>query len=297
MKPYLWIAMMTMTAAAADEWQPLWEGRAPGAPPPPAGTETVGEGNRVSEVERPEYQLYLAPEETRNGRGVVVLPGGGYSIVSMDNEGHDFARWLNERGITAMVVKYRVSAGRTLGYEWPVPFLDARRAIRTMRAKAAEWGVDPGLVGVMGSSAGGHLASMCATRFGDRFEGEGVDEIDRIDPRPSFAVLVYPVISMGELTHEGSREHLLGDEPSEEMVDLLSGDLAVSADTPPTFLVHTTDDRVDCRNSLQFAAACKAHGVAVALHLFEKGGHGYGLHGKGNVAVWPELLGDWLERR
>lgn len=297
MRPYLWILMMTMAASAADEWQPLWDGEAPGAARPPAGTETVGEGNRTSEVERPEYQLYPAPEDKRNGQGVVVLPGGGYSIVAMDHEGHDVARWLNERGITAMVVKYRVSASRQLGYEWPVPFLDARRAIRTMRANAAQWGIEPSRVGVMGFSAGGHLASMCATRFGDSFEEEGEDAIDRIDPRPSFAVLIYPVISMGELTHQGSRGQLLGDDPAEELVERLSGDLAVSADTPPTFLLSTADDRVDCRNSLNFAVACKAHGVPVALHLFEKGGHGYGLRGQGNVAVWPELLADWLEKR
>ena len=296
MKPRLLIlvAMLIGTALAEEKWIPLWDGAAPGAPQPPAGTESVNEKNWVTDVERPEYLLYLAPEEKRTGQGVVIFPGGGYAFVSVNNEGHDYAKWLNERGITAIIVKYRATDTPQLGYRFPVPFLDARRAIRTMRAKADEWGVDPDKVGVMGSSAGGHLASLCATRFADEFPEEGRDGIDALDCRPDFAVMLYPVISLKpDLLHQGSADRLTGGD--EELIAKLSTQDHVRADTPPCFLVTTGDDFVDCRNSLLFAAACKAAGVPVSLHLFESGGHGYGLHGEGDLATWPELLEAWLK--
>lgn len=291
------VLLLSLSTCLGNEWLPLWPGEAPGAARPPTGTETVKEGERVGRVEQPQYLLYQAPEEKRNGQGMVIFPGGGYTIVSMENEGHDFAKWLNERGITAMVVKYRVSDDPKAGYGFPVPFLDARRAIRTMRANADEWGIDPKKIGVMGSSAGGHLASLCATRFADTFEEEGKDAIDKADCRPDFAVLVYPVITMTGTGHSGSRLRLIGENPSAEMVEKMSTEMQVSEKTPPCFLLTTADDFVDCRNSLDFAAACKEHKVPVALHLFEKGGHGYGLNGKGTVAVWPELLEAWLVGR
>ncbi len=280
----------------AEEWKPLWRGDAPGAARPAEGSEQVGEGGRHRDIEQPAYFLYPAPEEKRTGQGVVIFPGGGYTILAMNHEGHDYAKWLNERGISAMVVKYRVSGNDGFGYRYPVPYLDARRAIRTMRSMADA--LDLESVGVMGSSAGGHLASVCATRFADRFEEEGGDAIDALSCRPDFAILIYPVISMGEIAHGGSRRRLLGPSPSPEMLDKLSSEKQVTGATPPCFLLTTADDMVDCRNSLRFADACKANGVPVALHLFEKGGHGYGMNvaGKGPLAAWPELLEAWLKR-
>lgn len=280
----------------AIDWLPLWPGDPPGAAPLPKGTEQINKGMRISHVEQPQYSLYLAPEGKRTGQGMVILPGGGYTILAAQHEGEDYAKWLNERGITAIVVKYRVSGNDANGYGFPVPFLDARRAIRTMRANAEAWGVKKNQIGVMGSSAGGHLASLCATRFADTFEEEGKDEIDKQDCRPDFAVLIYPVISMGGTGHSGSRLRLIGKEPSAEMVEKMSTEKQVSENTPPCFLLSTSDDGVDCRNSLLFATACKGHEVPVALHLFEKGGHGYGLNGKGNLAAWPGLLEAWLKR-
>ena len=215
-----------------------------------------------------------------------------------DHEGEDYAKWLAERGVAGIVVKYRVSRDDAAGYQFPVPFLDARRAIRTVRSKAAEWGIDPKKIGVMGSSAGGHLASLCATRFADTFPAETKDAIDRLSCRPDFAILIYPVISMLDpLAHKGSRERLLGKKPSLENQRKYSTDRAVTKDTPPVFLLTTSDDMVDCRNSLAFAAACKEKGVPVSLHLFETGGHGYGLNGKGTLATWPLLLEQWLAAR
>ena len=149
----------------------------------------------------------------------------------------------------------------------------------------------------MGSSAGGHLASTCATRFRDVYALETNDAIDKLDCRPNFAVLIYPVVSLDSaISHGGSRRRLLGPEADAKQVADLSGNLAVSAETPPVFLLSTSDDGVDCRNSLLFAAACKEHKVPVSLHLFETGGHGYGLKGKGELAVWPDLLRPWIQR-
>ena len=294
MKPVLALFALVMTASA--DWQPLWPGEAPGAKRPPAGSETVAEGWRFTDIEVPQYDVHLAPEGKRTGQAVLIFPGGGYGILAMNHEGHDYAKWLNERGITGIVVKYRVSGKPDFGYQFPVPFLDARRAIRTVRAHATEWGVDPKKVGVMGSSAGGHLASLCATRFGDTFPEEGKDDIDKQSCRPDFAILVYPVISMGEVAHVGSRANLLGKEPTAEAIEKYSAEKQVSKETPPVFLISTFDDGVDCRNSLNFAAACKAHNVPVSLHLFEKGGHGYGMNVKGELAAWPGLLDAWLKR-
>ncbi len=294
MRAFLMVLLLSAGLARA-EWQNLGPGDAPGAPRPAAGGAADKPGARNTDIEQPQYFLYPAPEEKRSGQAVVILPGGGYTNLAMGHEGHDYARWLNERGITAMLVKYRVTSRDELGYGFPVPFLDARRALRTMRSMADSYGVRS--VGVMGSSAGGHLASTCATRFDDTFPEETGDAIDRLDCRPDFAILIYPVISMGEVSHQGSKRRLLGENPSAELVEKLSTEKQVSDRTPPCFLLSTADDGVDCRNSLRFAEACRAAKVPVSLHLFEKGGHGYGLRGKGDVAMWPGLLEAWLKSR
>jgi len=293
----LWLVMALVTGLMAEEWKPLWPGDAPGAPRPPEGTETIADGWRYGKIEQPQYVFHPAPKEKQTGQGVVIFPGGGYTILAMSHEGHDYAKWLNERGISAMVVKYRVSGDSKLGYQYPVPYLDARRAVRTMRANAETWGIDPKKVGVMGSSAGGHLASMCATKFAETFESEGADAIDKEDCRPDFAILIYPVISTGPVTHGGSRTRLLGKAPDPAKAEAISAEKQVTAKTPPCFLLATSDDGVDCRNSLLFAAACREHKVPVTLHLFETGGHGYGLNGKGAVKGWPSLLDTWLKAR
>jgi acetyl esterase/lipase len=296
MKPVLFLLALATTTLA--DWQPLWPGEAPGAKRPPAGSETIADGWRYTDIEVPQYFAYPAPKEKNTGKAVVIFPGGGYGILAMNHEGHDYAKWLNERGITGVVVKYRVSGKPDFGYQFPVPFLDARRAIRTVRARATEWGVDPNKVGVMGSSAGGHLASLCTTRFSDTFPEEGKDDIDKQNCRPDFSILIYPVITMGEVTHGGSRTNLLGKTPSPEAVEKNSTEKQVTKQTPPVFLLTTADDGVDCRNSLNFAAACKANGVPVSLHMFEKGGHGYGMNvkDKGELSVWPTLLEAWLKK-
>ncbi|MES2474299.1 MAG: alpha/beta hydrolase [Verrucomicrobiota bacterium] len=291
------IALTLLTLNASAEWVNLWPGDAPGAKPQAVANEKNQDG-RLGDIAVPQISVSFPDKAKATGAAVVVFPGGGYTMLAADHEGSQFASWLNERGIVSIMVKYRVSGNDAYGYGFPVPFLDARRAIRTVRAKADEWGVDPKRIGVLGFSAGGHLASLCVTRFGDTFPEEGKDAIDQQDCRPDFGILGYPVISMSDpLAHQGSRRRLLGDTPSVEQIEKYSTDKQVSKETPPMFLVHTSDDGVDCRNSLAFATACKDHGVPVTLHLFEKGGHGYGLHGKGDVSAWPQLLEKWLAEK
>lgn len=289
------LILILMSSLAPAQWVNLWPAGAPGAAQPPASTETVATGGRLGDIEIPQFQVYLPDRSKASGAAAVIFPGGGYSILAADHEGEAYAKWLNERGIAGIVVKYRVTNNPALGYQFPIPFMDARRAIRTVRTKAQEWGIDPAKIGVMGSSAGGHLASLCATRFADILPEETKDEIDIHECRPDFAILIYPVISMEPpLNHGGSRRNLLGDNPAPEIAEKYSTEKAVSVKTPPVFLLSTFDDGVDCRNSLAFATACKANGVPVSLHLFETGGHGYGLNGKGDLSIWPTLLEQWL---
>lgn len=290
------LALLFSASLLHADWENLWPDAAPGAPRPPAGTETTNERGHKGMIEVPQFWVHLPPKEKATGAAAVIFPGGGYGILAVEHEGHEYAKWLNERGIAGIVVKYRV--GKGLGYQYPVPFLDARRAIRTVRAHAAEWNIRPDRIGVMGSSAGGHLASLCATRFAEAVEKETSDEIDKLSARPDFAILCYPVIAIDSpLAHAGSRENLAGANPSPELLALLSTEKAVSKDTPPTFLVSTSDDSVDCRNSMLFATALRENKIPFALHIYEKGGHGYGLHGKGPLADWPDQLDKWLAER
>jgi acetyl esterase/lipase len=224
----------------------------------------------------------------------VVCPGGGYARLA-DHEGHNVAVWLNGIGVTAAVLKYRLGPR----YRHPAPLQDVARAIRTVRARAKDWGVNPGRIGVIGFSAGGHLASTVATQF-DAGDAAAADPVERFSSRPDVAVLAYPVISMeARIAHAGSRNNLLGPNPSADLVQALSTDRRVTARTPPTFLFHTVDDAVVLvENSLQFAAALRGAKVPYELHVFETGRHGVGLALDDPVlSAWPRLLGSWLRAR
>ncbi len=261
---------------------PLWPGRAPGA---------VGD----SAVDRPTITPYLLAAGTGSGTAVVIFPGGGYSHLAVEKEGTRFARWLNGLGVAAFVVQYRLGPR----YRDPAMLEDAQRAIRTVRARAAEWRVDTSRVGIMGSSAGGHLASSAATH-GDAGNPSSADPIERLSSKPNFAVLLYPVITMrGPSTHPGSRRMLLGQNPDSAAVDRMSSELHVARDTPPTFLVATTDDAtVPVENSLMYYRALHEAGVPVEMHLFETGSHGFGLaESNPLLSIWPKLCEDWLRQR
>jgi acetyl esterase/lipase len=268
--------------ARAQPGFPLWANGAPGA----LGT---------APTDRPTMTPYPPPEGGANGTAVVVFPGGGYTHLSMVKEGSDVANWLASTGVTAFVVQYRLGPA----YHHPAMLDDAQRAIRTVRARAAEWGVDPARVGIIGFSAGGHLASTAGTHF-DMGAASNADPIERASSRPDFMMLIYPVITMrgDSTTHAGSRLNLLGADPSPELVRLLSNETQVTAQTPPAFLVHTFDDRtVPVQNSLLFYDALKRAGVAAELHVFDHGPHGFGLAPKDPVlSAWPGLAEAWMRR-
>jgi len=297
MKAYLapLVLFLSFFVQSHAEWQPLWPEGAPGSPQPPVVEEEEGRGGRLMHTSVPAYWYYPADPAKANGAAVVIFPGGGYSILAMNHEGHDYAKWLNERGIAAVLVKYRVSPKDEAGFHYPVPYLDARRAIRLTREMADEWDIDPEKIGVMGSSAGGHLASMCVTMFDESYELEAGNR--RPSCRPNFGILVYPVIGMNQpWGHGGSRRRLLGPDNSDDLAKHLATYRRVSRSTPPCFLVHAADDKVvPVRNSLEFASACAANGVPVTLQVTASGGHGFGLSGRGNSTNWPELLERWLE--
>lgn len=230
-----------------------------------------------------------------SGVAVVVCPGGGYGHLAVDHEGWQVAAWLNTHGIAAFVLQYRHAPD----YGEPVPLMDAQRAIRTVRNRAAEWNVDPEKIGVLGFSAGGHLTTSTAVHWNAETPLHN-DVIDKESARPDFVVPVYPVVTMQDPhTHAGSRKNLLGPTPSEELMTKYSNELQVNAETPPTFLVHTTNDQaVPVQNSLLFYEALVNAGVPVEMHIMESGRHGLGLGG-GNAAFakWPDLCIEWLRTR
>jgi acetyl esterase/lipase len=267
------------TAHGDRDFRLLWPDGAPGA----VGTEAV---------DKPKITVYLAPPEQATGAAVVVCPGGGYRVVAADHEGKQVAEWLNSLGVSAFVLQYRLGER----YRHPAPLQDTQRAIRMVRSRAAEWRVDPKRVGILGFSAGGHLASTAATHFDDG-RPEAADPIDRQGSRPDFAVLCYPVISLVDpVAHAGSRSYLLGDPADPALVELLSNERQVTARTPPTFLWHTADDAgVPVENSLRFFEALHKAGVPGELHVFPHGRHGLGLApGDPVVGQWPALCARWM---
>jgi acetyl esterase/lipase len=227
------------------------------------------------------------PERAKaSGSAMVICPGGGYGGLA-GHEGKDYALWFNEQGIAAFVLKYRLGSA---GYRHPIMLQDASRAVRTVRANAAAWGINPKRIGIIGSSAGGHLASTLVTHF-DAGMPESTDPIERASSRPDLGILCYPVITMGEFTHQGSKQNLLGKDPAPELVRLLSNELQVTPKTPPCFVWSTWEDTaVPVENSLQFAAATRKAGVPCDLHVYLKGPHGIGL---GHDAWTPSRLHPW----
>ena len=268
----------------------LWPEGVPGLrPEAPPETE---HDHRVANVSQPTLTWYPAPADIATGTAVIVCPGGGYGWLSMEKEGSSPAHWLNGLGVSAFVLKYRVAP-----YEHPAEWRDVLRAVRLVRSRAAEFGIRPDRLGVMGFSAGGHLASCAGTLY-DAPEGRTGAALDAVSARPDFLVLIYPVITMREpFAHAGSRRNLLGPNPTEEQLHHLSTDEQVTQDTPPTFLVETTADRtVPVENSLRFYEALRRAGVAGAeMHLYEQGPHGFGLKpGYGAASEWPHLCELWL---
>lgn len=262
----------------------LWPDGAPGA----LGTEAK---------DQPKIVVYRPSESSlakQAGVAMLVVPGGGYGNLASDHEGTQIATWLNQHGITAAVLDYR---HRGKGYGHPAPLQDAQRAIRYLRSEAAQLNVDPNKIGIIGFSAGGHLASTVCTHF-DLGQSDAADRLEQVSCRPDFSILCYGVLQMGtDITHAGSQRNLLGDNPAADVLLSLCNDRQVNAQTPPTFLFHTNEDSVVLpQNSAIYYQALKANQVPCELHIFERGRHGVGLaRDVPGTHLWPELCLAWLE--
>lgn len=279
------VTVATAAAPGSREVVLLWPDGAPGA-----------RGN--DDGDKPSLTLYLPAKDKANGAAVVICPGGGYGHLAMDHEGHQIAQWLNSLGVAGFILKYRHSRSGA-GYGHPAPLQDAQRAIRMVRRRAEQWNVDSSRIGIIGFSAGGHLASSAGTHFNTRY-GEARDAIDELSCRPDFMILGYPVISFTEwYTHKGSRKNLLGEKLDPQLVEHFSNEKQVTPETPPTFLVHADDDRgVPVENSISFYLALRKAKVPAEMHIYEKGGHGFGPGtGKGACSSWMTRCADWMKGR
>jgi acetyl esterase/lipase len=245
--------------------------------------------------DKPTLTYFLPPKDKAIGTAVLICPGGGYAGLAADYEGDDVAKWLNSFGVAGIVLRYRHGHSGA-GYQHPDPLNDAQRSMSIIRSRANELNIDPDKIGVLGFSAGGHLASSLGTHY-HTGKINSSDPIERISCRPDFMILIYPVITMNlPYTHQGSRENLLGKNPDQELVDLMSNEKQVNSKTPPAFLVHTTEDSVvPVENSIMFYSALRKAGVPVEMHIYLKGGHGFGLGiNKGEVSTWPGLCRTWM---
>ncbi len=279
---YAFVLLAALAKPQSTNSFPLWPDAPPGA---------LGQADKDIPTLTP---FFPAPDKA-TGAAMVILPGGGYGGLA-PHEGEQYARFFNESGISGFVLKYRLGSA---GYRHPVMLQDAARALRTVRARASEWKLDPKRIGIIGSSAGGHLASTLLTHF-DAGKPDAEDNIERQSSRPDLGILCYPVISMGKFTHQGSKNNLLGKDPSAELVEELSNELRVTSNTPPCFIWHTYEDpAVPVENSLQFAAALRQARVPFDLHIYEKGKHGLGLgsqvYGGGERHPWTRDCVFWLK--
>lgn len=284
---------------SAQEIIPLYpKGKVPGLKRSGIEEKSPKEGGvtRISNVSEPSITFYI-PENKTTDAAVIICPGGGYSILAYDHEGTEIAEWFNKKGMTAVVLKYRLPERENFDNVSIRPLQDVQAAIRYVRKNASKYGIAKDKIGIMGFSAGGHLAATASTLF-DTQVGEVTDSA--VSVRPDFSLLIYPVISFDkEITHSGSKDNLIGKSPSKEDEIRFSPEKQVKADTPPAFLVSTTDDWVVPENSIAYFLACKKNKVPIEMHIYEKGGHGYALKDRnlGPVQSWPERMEDWLKSR
>ncbi len=291
------LLLITVESFAQSFTMPLWTGEIPNN----RKTNEVEARDssdiiRISNVQIPDITVYLPAKRYATGQAVVICPGGGYVRLAYDLEGLDIAKWLNSKGIAAIVLKYRlpISDNNIVGYKSPL--LDVKRAIRMVRYYASEWNIDKNKIGVMGFSAGGHLASTLGTHF-DYGDSNASNEIDKMSSRPDFMVLGYPVITFTKpFMHRGSRDALLGENPDSSLINFYSNELQVKEGTPPTFIVHADDDgTVPVENSLVFYEALRQKKIPVEMHIYPEGGHGFGLAlGRGHLESWTDRCIDWL---
>lgn len=274
---------------------PLYSDKIPNSKPGPNQevTEVTDGITRISKITIPTLSVFLPKTENANGTAVIIFPGGGYSINAAGHEGTEVAKKFNQMGVTAFVVKYRIPNDATMENKEIGPLQDAQQAIKMVRERAKEWKINPKHIGIMGFSAGGHLASTAGTHFNTVL----IPNEKNTSVRPDFMILVYPVISFeATITHMGSRNQLLGPEPSPEKIKLYSNELQVTAETPPTFLVHASDDgAVKPENSVVFYQALIKNSIPAEMHLYLKGGHGFGMINKTTNDLWMDRCYNWLK--
>lgn len=296
---FLLIAFVAATALAQNTVIPVWPVQIPGEIKTSAYYEVVfyiNNSPRYARVTNPTLTVFPAPADKNTGAAVVICPGGGYARLASDHEGIRVANWFNSIGVSAFVLKYRLPHDSIMQDKSVGPMQDVQEAIRIVRRSTARYGINPAKIGVIGFSAGGHLASTAATHFQEK----AYTVIDTVSARPDFAVLVYPVISMSDITHKGSRENLIGKNPTAAQVARFSNELQVTPQTPPVFLVHASDDKtVPVQNSINFYLACIQNKVPAEMHIYEKGGHGFGLATDVNSSQsnWPDALAAWLKMK
>jgi acetyl esterase/lipase len=275
---------------------PLYTDSIPNSKSSPNKESSTYEGENkiliVHNVSRPSLTVFLPAKEKADGTAVIICPGGGYSILAASHEGYDVAKKFNEWGIAAFVLKYRIPDEMTMINKEIGPLQDAQRAIQIVREKAKEWNINPWRIGIMGFSAGGHLASTAGTHFAKAV----IENKNSTSLRPDFMILIYPVISFTDsIGHIGSRDNLIGKNPSPEKIKLYSNELQVTTKTPPAFLVHAgNDDAVKVKNSIDFCEALQKNNVPAELHIYPKGGHGFGMNNPTTKDQWMERLRNWL---
>jgi acetyl esterase/lipase len=293
---FIIITIIGMNLQAQDKTISLWEFEIPGEIIVNYEEQEIYKDNELKSTSRvvvPTITLYTPKEIKPNGTSVIIFPGGGYSHLSMNKEGKKVAKWLNSLGITAFLLKYRMPSDLTMRDKTIGPLQDAQEAVRMVRRNAKKWNLDSNKIGVIGFSAGGHLAATLSTNFSEIT----YESIDNTGARPDFTILIYPVISMkNEIANKGSKEKLLGINPSEELTKKFSCDLNVNADTPKTFIVHATDDQsVPVENSINYYLALKNNKIQCELHLYEKGGHGFGLGVLDTSKNWTQDCENWMK--
>jgi len=276
----------------------LWPEGIPGSKTDPSYVENIttadGRITRCEKVVTPDLTVFLPAAEKANGAAVLICPGGGYGVLAFDHEGNAIAKWLNDNGIAGIILKYRLPSDQIMTDKSIGPLQDAQEAMRVIRRNAAVWKINPGKIGVIGFSAGGHLASTLSTHYA----GKVYEVKDNTSARPDFSLLIYPVVSFDTaITHVGSRNNLIGTNPDEAKVSHFSNELQITADTPPAFLVHSADDpAVPVMNSIAYFKGLQKNRIPVEMHIFQKGGHGYGLSPNGGTeSSWPDLCIKWLK--
>ena len=283
--------LFSLSSNAQEKPIPLYPNGVPNSKKAPADYFEKREGYSINHVTDPTITPYFPEKGKANGTAVIVFPGGGYVNLTVTYEGEDIAKEFNKIGVTAFVVKYRLPSDEIMVDKTIGPLQDAQRSIQIVRERAAEWGIKPDKIGIIGFSAGGHLASTLATHFKKAVIPNKKD----ISLRPDFAMLIYPVITFGDWAHTGSRDNLIGKNPSQELIDLYSNEKQIDADTPPCFIIHAeNDDTVPVQNALLFYNGLINNKVKAEMHLFQEGGHGFGMTNPKNKGKWFEWGANWM---